>query len=316
MDNFARAVRMTLRYRWTVAGTVVFSLMVAIFWGGNIGALYPVIQVAFQGRPLQAWMDEEIEKSEQMVNEHAQRVQSLQAQLAAGDHGSPTMQRELREAQFDLQAEQKVLQTRQWVRPWMDRWLPRDPFRTVLLIVSMLMVATVAKGICVFANAMCVDRLARRVTFDMRREFYHKALRLDLAAFGEERASGLMSRFHSDIKCLSAGIRNLFGSAVREPLKMIACLIGASYISWRLLLFSLLLTPLVGLLIRKLGASIKRANRRVLEEITQLFGVLTETFTGFRRSRPTRWSSGNAGGFTRSRRNVSRKGCGSRCTVR
>jgi ATP-binding cassette subfamily B protein/subfamily B ATP-binding cassette protein MsbA len=127
---------------------------------------------------------------------------------------------------------------------------------------------------------MCVDRLVQRVTYDLRRQFYHQALRLDLGAFGDERASGLMSRFHSDIGCLSAGIRNLFGSAVREPLKMMACLIGASIISWRLLLFSLLLTPLVGLLIRKLAASIKRANRRVLEEITQLYGVLTETFHG------------------------------------
>jgi ATP-binding cassette subfamily B protein/subfamily B ATP-binding cassette protein MsbA len=40
------------------------------------------------------------------------------------------------------------------------------------------------------------------------------------------------------------------------------------------------LTPLLGLLIRRLAGSIKRANRRVLEEITQLYGVLTETFNG------------------------------------
>ena len=65
MTNFARAVRMALRYRWTVAGTMLFSLLVAVFWGGNIGALYPVIQVAFQGRSLQAWMDDEIQQSQQ-----------------------------------------------------------------------------------------------------------------------------------------------------------------------------------------------------------------------------------------------------------
>ena len=61
---------------------------------------------------------------------------------------------------------------------------------------------------------------------------------------------------------------------------MLACLVGASLISWRLLVFSLLLTPLIGLLIRLLAGSIKRANRRVLEEISQFYGVLTETFNG------------------------------------
>jgi ATP-binding cassette, subfamily B, bacterial MsbA len=47
-----------------------------------------------------------------------------------------------------------------------------------------------------------------------------------------------------------------------------------------LVVFSLVLTPLIGLTIRKLAGAIKRANRRVLEEITQLYGVLSETFNG------------------------------------
>ncbi len=281
MKNFARAVRMAFRYRGTVAGTVLFSLLVAAFWGGNIGALYPVIQVAFQGRSLQAWMDDEIQQSQQAVQQHEEQVQRLESQLADVDsEQAVSLQQSLREVQFNLQTERKALQARQRFRPWLDRWLPADPFRTVMLIVGLLVFATAVKGIFMFANAMCVDRLVQRVTYDLRRQFYHQALRLDLGAFGDERVSGLMSRFHSDIGCLASGIRNLFGSAVREPLKMFACLIGASIISWRLLLFSLLLAPLVGFLIRKLAASIKRANRRVLEEIAQLYSVLTETFNG------------------------------------
>ncbi|MEZ6117449.1 MAG: ABC transporter ATP-binding protein [Pirellulaceae bacterium] len=96
----------------------------------------------------------------------------------------------------------------------------------------------------------------------------------------DKKTSGFVSEFNTDINCLTTGLRNLFGSAVREPLKMIACLIGASIISWRLLLFSLILSPVIGYAIRKLAGSIKRANRRILEEISQLYGVLSETFNG------------------------------------
>ena len=260
---------------------MLFSLLVAAFWGGNIGALYPVIQVAFKGRSLQAWLDEEIQQSQRAVAQHRTRVRQLQTELtAAAADDARSLQRQLSESQFNLQAEERVLQTRERIRPWLDRWLPSDPFRTVEWIVFFLVVTTAIKGFFLFANAMCVDRLVQRVTYDLRRQFYHQALRMDLGAFGEERTSGLLSRFNSDIGCVSAGLRNLFGSAVREPLKMLACLVGASLISWRLLVFSLLLTPLIGLLIRLLAGSIKRANRRVLEEISQLYGVLTETFNG------------------------------------
>jgi ATP-binding cassette subfamily B protein/subfamily B ATP-binding cassette protein MsbA len=46
------------------------------------------------------------------------------------------------------------------------------------------------------------------------------------------------------------------------------------------LLFSLLLTPLAGWLIRMLARSIKRANRRAMEENAQLMSVLSEAFQG------------------------------------
>ena len=134
---------------------------------------------------------------------------------------------------------------RERMLPWIQRLLPDDPFRTVVTIVVVLVFATMIKGIFMFCNAMCVARLHQCVTYELRRRFYHQALRLDMSAFGEERTSGMLSRFNTDIGCLTSGLKNLFGSAIREPLKMLACLIGASLISWRLLVFSLLLAPLV-----------------------------------------------------------------------
>jgi ATP-binding cassette subfamily B protein/subfamily B ATP-binding cassette protein MsbA len=275
MMNFGRALRMTLRYRGTVAATFLLSTLIAVFWGGNIGALYPVIQIAFQDQSLQAWLDDEIGESQQAIRTMQQQI--AQFPRAAAD---PSTSAERKRLEFRIQAEKRALATRQTIKPWVDRLLPHDPFRTVAVIVAALVVATAIKGTFVYLNAMCVARLEQLVTFDIRRQFYRQAIRLDLTAFGEERTSGLLSRFNSDIGYLTAGLKNLFGSAVREPLKMTACLVGASFISWRLLAFSLLLTPLVGFLIRKLASSIKRANRRVLEEVAQLYAVLSETFNG------------------------------------
>lgn len=281
MKNFSRVLRIALQFRWTVAGTFGFSLLVAILWGGNIGALYPVIQVAFQGSSLQTWIDEEVDKSRDSIANYEETIDKTQKQLEhAKPEDVPVLEHRLRDTEFDLMAEQKVLATQERVQPWIHRLLPNDPFGTVVAIVVCLVVATAVKGLFIFASSMCVARLEQKTMFELRRQFYHQALRLDLTAFGEERTSGMLSRFNTDIAYTTAGLKNLFGSALREPLKMIACLIGASLVSWRLLVFSLFLAPLVGYLIRRLAGSIKRANRRVMEEITQLYGVLTETFNG------------------------------------
>ncbi len=276
MKNYTRALRSTLEYPWTVAGTFVFSFLVAVVWGGNIGALYPVIQVAFQGRSLHAWLDDEIAQSSRRILELESEVRAEEPKaLAATDSGSERMAK-----QFELQVERRALSTRQFVRPWVERLLPRDPFQTVVVIIVTLVVATMVKGFFLFANAWCVSRLEQRLTFDLRQRLFRKALRMDLRQLGQERTSGLLSRCHSDIQYLATGVKALYGTGVREPLKMVACLVGASFISWRLLLFSLVLTPLAAYSVRKLARSIKRANRRVLDEISQLYTVMSETFDG------------------------------------
>jgi ATP-binding cassette subfamily B protein/subfamily B ATP-binding cassette protein MsbA len=58
-----------------------------------------------------------------------------------------------------------------------------------------------------------------------------------------------MSRFTNDTEALTMGLKMLIGKTVREPLKMIACLGGAAFISWRLLLLCLIVTPIAGLII-------------------------------------------------------------------
>ena len=273
MKNFSRALRSALQYRWTVAGAFLFSCLVAVLWGGNIGALYPVVQVAFQGRSLQQWTDEEIAISQQRVVEHERQIATLRAQKLPD-------QRQIEGLEFDLLVERRTLTTRRRFKPWIDRYLPTDPFQTVALVVAVLIGTTALKGVFVFCNAMCVARIEQRLTFDMRRHFFHQVLRMDLRSFGEERTSGLLSRFNTDINFLTGGVRNLFGSAIREPLKMLACLVGASMISWRLLVFSMILAPVVAFSVRRLAGSIRRANRRVMEEIQQLYSVLSETFNG------------------------------------
>ena len=340
---------MSLAYRWTFAASLICALVVALLWGGNIGAVYPLVEIAFQKHSPRTWVDSRIAAAESQVGrlrEESARLtrweegaeepderrierEALAGQLKVAQQvvsdleNSPSRTssvdtlrgaaessvRELQEAiaSLDRREEQgapldaarreseRAKRTREideaernlgyyrWLREHVViPYLPEDSFRTLVLFIGLLMVGTVVKSLFfVFHQILCY-RLAQLTTLNLRREFYRRTLRMDLASFGEEGTSELMSRFTNDMESLSSAVNEFYGKLVREPLKMLACLIGAGIVCWRLLVLSLVLAPLTAFIIRWLARALKRANRRAMEEMSQLYGVLEETFQGIK----------------------------------
>ena len=52
MSNFRRALRVAAQYRLMLVGILLSSLGVAIFWGTNLGTVYPIVDVVLKGRSL------------------------------------------------------------------------------------------------------------------------------------------------------------------------------------------------------------------------------------------------------------------------
>lgn len=277
MKNFLRAVKLGMRYRFTLLGAVVCSLIVALFWGFNIGTIYPVVEIVFQGKAMPDWIDEEIARLEGEIQDRQQWLDEQQQQpVAQGDSASS----EIEMALFRQQADEQALAWRQSAQPWIHSYLPITPFDTLLLMVAALLLGTLVKDLFLMASMILVERFSQLSTFGLRKEFYRRTLRMDLAAFGHDRRANLLARFTNDMNGVNQGINSVLGKAVREPLKMIVCLVGAAWICWRLLILSLLVVPLALYLVARLAMAIKKANRRAMEEMSQLYGVLDESFSG------------------------------------
>src|SRR5262249_413296 len=75
------------------------------------------------------------------------------------------------------------------------------------------------------------------------------------------------------------GVNVLCGRMILEPLKMLACLAGAAYICWKLLLVSLLVAPIAAYIMVRLTKSMRKAHRKAMEEMGFLFTLLSETLT-------------------------------------
>jgi ATP-binding cassette subfamily B protein/subfamily B ATP-binding cassette protein MsbA len=286
MKNFARTLRLVLRYPWTLAASSACAIMVAALWGANIGAMYPIVEIIFgdkNGQTMQVWIDKRIADETANLAQIETRIAILEKDiLAAAPEDRPALESQLEEEHAELATARSILEHREWLRPYIYKYLPDSAFQTIILIVVVVVIGTLFKDVFLVMDAVLVDRLTNLAAMDVRKKFFRRTLRMELASFSESKTSELMARFTADMDSLHGGVQTLLGRAVREPLKMLACFVGAGLVCWRLLIVSLLIAPAIGYLISRLAASLKRANRRAMEEITHLYSILGETFANIK----------------------------------
>jgi subfamily B ATP-binding cassette protein MsbA len=277
--NFLKVVRMAIRYRLTLFCSICCALIVAMFWGGNIGAVYPIVEVTFQSESPQNWIDRQIAETQKTAAEKAAQIAALEKELPrAAPNRQQQINRDIDLAQTRLDAEKKAQSRYLRLKPFIDNYLPESPFKFMTLIIGLFLLGTFLKDVFLITNSILVARMAQFATFDLRKLFYRRTLRLDLATFNDEGTSDLLSRFTNDMNQVASGLETLFGKSIVEPLKMTACLIGAAWISWKLLILSMVIAPVAGYAVRWLAKSLKRANRKAMEEMAAIYTTLEETF--------------------------------------
>ncbi len=281
MKNLFRAVRLALRRKMTLAAAAFCSLMVALCWGANIGAIYPFIQVVFQGDSLHDWIDGKIAASVKTAKQLDGELADLTKRRAvANDADRPSIDQQIGFLQTRKKAEVDSLAMMRRFAPYVHRYLPNDPFQTLLFVAAFLFVGTLVKDVFLMINTSCISRVVQWTTLQLRNQFIDHTLEMDVAAVGENRTGGLVSRFTHDLNAISSGVGTLFGETFREPLKLLVCLGGAAMVSWRLLVFSMLFTPLSFLLVNRLGRLIKHSVKRSLAESAVIVQRLCEAYVG------------------------------------
>jgi ATP-binding cassette subfamily B protein/subfamily B ATP-binding cassette protein MsbA len=340
MNHFGRALRLAFRHRWNVVACVLTSLAVAVLWGGNLTAVWPVVDVIMNDSSMPEWIDQQVAVSDREaadsrhwhnelkelstddtaeVEQHVQReinrrqheIEAIVAsapekgawsdariaertqllntlkRLEALRNASPTELRVKLSAEEQHAAAQiKLHEDRaaryRWIAPYAQRWLPTTPFTTLALICLVVMVATLVKSIFKIWNSFLVSRIGNQVSFDLRTDFYRQVLRLDMAHFTEQGRGDLMNRCTSDLGTVGQGVQRVFGQALLEPLKIVVCLAIAAYVSWQLLLITIITAPIAGYTIHWLGKALKRTHKRAMQELSSIFETLSETLSGMK----------------------------------
>jgi ATP-binding cassette subfamily B protein/subfamily B ATP-binding cassette protein MsbA len=283
MTGFWRAIKESMRYKWSLAASVVNALLIGLLWGVSITAVYPFVEIVLQGKTVSTWFDDQVDHARQVVDKADKEVAELQRRVAAADGAEAArLRRQVASAESAKATDEKWLAFFKGAQPWVRRHAPSSAFSALLLVMGLLVLATIIKGICLVLETLLVARVANRTVMDMRRQFYRAALEMDQRTLDGHGTSSLMSQIVHNTDLIGQGLSTLYGTSVREPLKMLACLVSAAFISWQLLLLSLVVAPLGGLLVHFLATRTKRVAMKECKGMAGLLETILETLGGIK----------------------------------
>jgi ATP-binding cassette subfamily B protein/subfamily B ATP-binding cassette protein MsbA len=291
MRNFLRVLRLSWAYYPRLIIAVLAAAGAAAFWSLNISAAYPVLIVLSNNQSLHRWVDEQIEHYEAKDRAALTRVNVLRSHRLALQNNPGAVDRENQERRIagDLADLEKEMSRNNW-KAWLHRWLksaviqhlPTDPFRTFAWIIAALVVGIALKGVFEYVQESLVGAVVQRTLFDFRNQFFRAGLHQDLKQLGEAGTTELMSRATNDVEQIGTGMKMLYGRVMLEPLKMVLSLAGACVISWQLTLLFVVVVAVAMVTLNKVSRSLKKAARKVLERMSELYRVLREAFDGLR----------------------------------
>jgi ABC-type multidrug transport system fused ATPase/permease subunit len=167
-------------------------------------------------------------------------------------------------------------------KPVIDRYLPNDSFKTLVLLVAFVIVGVAVKGLFMFFQEILVARVMQLTLFDLRNLFFRRTMKMDLASFSDQGSAELMARFTNDMESFGQGLSTLLTKMTREPLRIVTCMGGALYFNWRLTCFAMILVPISAVTTYRVGRIMKRAVRRSLESMSTIYKILQESFQGIK----------------------------------
>lgn len=117
---------------------------------------------------------------------------------------------------------------------------------------------------------------------DLRKKIYEKLLRLPLSFYTESRKGDVLSRISADVKEIETSIMSSLEMLFRDPFTVIIFLVSLFIMSYQLTLFVLVLLPISGWLIGRVGRNLRSISFGGQKRLGMITSVIEETLGGFR----------------------------------
>ena len=153
---------------------------------------------------------------------------------------------------------------------------------TLAALAVMLVFMTSLKTGTAYLSAFYSVSIRTGIVRDIRNMIYNKILSLPMAFFSNERKGDVMARMSGDVTEVENSIMASIDMMFKNPVTIIVCLATMIVVSWQLTVFVLILLPVAGYVMGKVGKRLKRSSLEGQTQWGVLLSNIEETLGGLR----------------------------------
>jgi ABC-type multidrug transport system fused ATPase/permease subunit len=155
-------------------------------------------------------------------------------------------------------------------------------YHTLLIVSALIVTFSMLRNLFSYLSMHFLSPMRAGIVKDIRYALFNKVLGLPLSYFSNERKGDLMARMTNDVGEIEASIISSLEMVFRDPLTIIIYLIFLFSISAHLTLFVLIMLPISGLIIGRIGRSLKKKSFKSQTKLGTLLALIEETLSGLR----------------------------------
>ena len=150
------------------------------------------------------------------------------------------------------------------------------------MLATLLVIMTALKTGVTYLSSYFIVPMRSGIVRDIRNFVYDKITALPISFFTSERKGDVMARMSGDVAEIENSIMASLDMMFKNPVMIIVCLGMMIAISWQLTVFVLILLPLAGLVMGRVGKRLKRKSLEGQQQWGTLMSNIEETLGGLR----------------------------------
>ncbi len=157
-----------------------------------------------------------------------------------------------------------------------------EEMKALVLVIGLVLVLFLLKNAFNYLAMYFITFLRNGVLKDIRNKMYRKIMDLPISYFSEKRKGDVIARITSDVLEIQHSFLSILELIVREPLTIFFTIMVMFGISTKLTIFVFVFIPVAGMIISRIGKSLKKKSDRVQKEQGEFLSIVEETLGGLR----------------------------------
>jgi subfamily B ATP-binding cassette protein MsbA len=241
-DNLKKIIPFAKKYKSNVVGNVAFNILYALF--GTLGMVFimPVLSVLFDER----------KKDVIKLPEYTSFINALS-------------------------------KWQDYIAYYVNQYSTEYGVQYGLMFtVGLVLITFLLKNLSNYLALQHLTKVKNGVLRDLREKMFNKIISLPVSYYSEKRKGDVMARMLGDVNEVQNSFFMILELIVKEPLTIVFSLIAMLSISWKLTAFVFIFIPISGLIISKIGKSLKGKSKKAQQENGFLISITEETLTGLK----------------------------------